>query len=399
MSSSQPVATGSQKPDAPDAAVAAKAGLEDVVVGTSKICFIDGQKGRLVYRGYSIDDLVEVSFEETIFLLLYGHLPSRDELLQLKEQLLAERRLPREVTSVILTMPRGGSPMSELRTAVSLLALYDPEAPDMRPEANQRKAIRLIAQVPLIVACIYNLRAGRDLTQPSPTLGHAANFLYMLRGEAPDARTEKMFDVSLTLHADHEYNASTFAARVTAATLSDMYSAITSAIGALKGPLHGGANEEVMKMLLAIPSVDDAEKAIREKYFDHKKKVPGFGHRVYKTMDPRATILKEYSRELGEREHELKWYQMSTRIQDLLQKEKKLYANVDFFSASLYYTMRIPLDLFTPIFACSRVAGWCAHVLEQYANNRLIRPMAEYVGPVDRKFVPIAQRSPGDESI
>jgi citrate synthase len=389
MTSPQPVAPASAAPEAPKPG---KAGLEDIVVGESKICFIDGKRGRLVYRGYSIDDLVNVTFEETIHLLLFGDLPTKDQLARLKERLLAERKLPREVTAALMAMPHNGSPMAELRTSVSLLALYDPDQGDNSPEANLRKAIRLIAQMPLLAACIHSLREKHDLIQPSPSLGHAANFLYMLKGEVPDARVEKMFDVSLTLHADHEYNASTFAARVTAATLSDLHSAITSAIGALKGPLHGGANEEVMKMLLSIGSLDNAEATVRD-YFAHKRKVPGFGHRVYKTMDPRATILKEFSRELGAREREAKWYEMSTRIHDLVVREKSLYPNVDFYSASLYYVMRIPIDLYTPIFAVSRVVGWCAHVLEQYANNRLIRPMSDYVGPTDKPFVPIDQRT------
>jgi citrate synthase len=391
MSASQPVA---QNAVPADAAKATKAGLEDVVVGTSKICFIDGKRGRLVYRGYSIDELVNVSFEESIHLLLFGDLPTKDQLARLKERLLAERNLPREVTATLMAMPHNGSPMAELRTGVSLLGLYDPDANDSSPDANLRKAIRLIAQMPLLVACIHSLRNKQDLIQPSTSLGHAANFLYMLNGKAPDERVEKMFDIALTLHADHEYNASTFAARVTAATLSDMHSAITSAIGALKGPLHGGANEEVMRMLIEIGSVDHAESAIRE-YFAHKKKVPGFGHRVYKTMDPRATILKELSRELGVREHEAKWYEMSAKIMDLVIREKNLYPNVDFFSASLYYVMRLPIELFTPIFAVSRIVGWSAHVLEQYANNRLIRPMSEYTGPGDRAALPIEQRGAG----
>jgi citrate synthase len=377
-----------------DVAKAPKAGLEDIVVGESKICYIDGKRGLLLYRGYSIDELVNCSFEEVIHLLLFGDLPTKDQLARLKERLLAERKIPREVTAALMAMPHNGSPMGELRTAVSLLALYDPDQNEMSPEANQRKAIRLIAQFPLLVATIYSLRAKRDLIQPSPSLGHAANFLYMVKGEVPDARTEKMFDVCLTLHADHEYNASTFAARVTAATLSDFHSAIVSALGALKGPLHGGANEDVMKMLLSIGTVDNAEPTIRD-YFSHKRKVPGFGHRVYKTMDPRAKILKEFSREVGAREREAKWYEMSTRIEDLVVREKSLYPNVDLYSASTYYVMRVPLEIFTPIFAVSRVVGWSAHVLEQYANNRLIRPMSDYVGPMDKKFVAIDQRVAG----
>lgn len=377
-----------------DAAKAPKAGLEDIVVGDSKVCFIDGKRGLLLYRGYSIDELVNCSFEETIHLLLFGDLPTKDQLARLKERLQAERKIPREVTAALMAVPHVGSPMGELRTAISMLALYDPDQDDMSPEANLRKAIRLIAQFPLVVACIYSLRTKRDLIQPSPSLGHAANFLYMIKGEVPDPRTEKMFDVALTLHADHEYNASTFAARVTAATLSDFHSAIVSALGALKGPLHGGANEDVMKMLLSIGSVDNAESTIRD-YFAHKRKVPGFGHRVYKTMDPRAKILKEFSREVGARERESKWYEMSTRIEDLVIREKNLYPNVDFYSASTYWGLRIPIDLYTPIFSISRVVGWSAHVLEQYANNRLIRPMSEYVGPMDKKFVPIDQRVAG----
>ncbi|MFN0207834.1 MAG: citrate/2-methylcitrate synthase [Planctomycetota bacterium] len=395
MSASQPVA---QNAATPDALKATKAGLEDVVVGTSKICFIDGKRGRLVYRGYNIDDLVNVSFEETIHLLLFGDLPTKDQLARLKERLLAERKLPREVTAILMSLPHTGSPMAELRTAVSLLGLYDPDANDSTPEANQRKAIRIIAQMPLLAACIHALRNKQDLIQPSSSLGHAANLLYMLNGKAPDERLEKMFDIALTLHADHEYNASTFAARVTAATLSDLHSAVTSAIGALKGPLHGGANEDVMRMLISIGSIDNAEPAVRE-FFSHKKKVPGFGHRVYKTMDPRATILRKLSLELGTREHEPKWIGMSDKIMDLVIKEKNLYPNVDFFSASLYYVMPLPIELFTPIFAVSRVVGWAAHILEQYSNNRLIRPMSEYVGTGDRAVLPIEQRTGGNASL
>jgi len=282
--------------------------------------------------------------------------------------------------------------MSVLRSAVSFLGLRDPEADDNTPEANKRKALRLLAQMPVVVTTYHRLRKGLTPVSPSSSLGHAGSFLYMLNGTKPEKRQERIFDVCLILHADHEFNASTFAARVTAATLSDMYSAVTSALGALKGPLHGGANEFVMRMLLEIGEISNVDEYIHTA-LAAKKKISGFGHRVYKTEDPRATVLRKMSKELGERTGNLRWYEMSTKIQRIMKEEKHLYPNVDFYSASVYYMLGIPIDLFTPIFAISRISGWAAHILEQYEHNRLIRPLAEYTGPLDLHYEPIEKRS------
>lgn len=369
-----------------------KEGLEDIVAATSSICFIDGVQGRLIYEGYSIDELAEHStFEETAYLLWNGALPSRSQLDGFSSQLLENRGIPDSVYSMLRTSPKSAHPMGVLRSAVSFLGLTDPEADNNTPEANKRKALRLLAKIPVIVTTHHRLRNGLAPVPPSSSLGYAGSFLYMLNGTKPEKRQERVFDVCLILHADHEFNASTFAGRVTAATLSDMYSAVTSAIGALKGPLHGGANESVMKMLLEIGDVSNVDEYIHAA-LAAKKKISGFGHRVYKTEDPRATVLRKMSKELGERIGNLRWYEMSVKIEKIVKEEKHLYPNVDFFSASVYYTLGIPIDLFTPIFAISRTAGWTAHILEQYAHNRLIRPLAEYTGPVDLHYEPIDKR-------
>jgi citrate synthase len=375
------------------ASAAFKQGLEDIVAATSSICFIDGVQGRLIYEGYSIHELAEHStFEETAYLLWNGALPSRSQLDSFSSQLRENRRIPDSVYSMLRTSPKSAHPMSVLRSAISFLGLTDPEADDNTPEANKRKALRLLAQIPVIVTTHHRLRKGLAPVPPSSALGYAGNFLYMLTGTKPEKRQERIFDVCLILHADHEFNASTFAGRVTAATLSDMYSAVTSAIGALKGPLHGGANESVMKMLLEIGDISNVDEYIHAA-LAAKKKIAGFGHRVYKTEDPRATVLRKMSKELGERTGNLRWYEMSVKTEKIVKEEKHLYPNVDFFSASVYYTLGIPTDLFTPIFAISRTAGWTAHILEQYAHNRLIRPLAEYTGPVDLHYEPIERRS------
>jgi len=369
-----------------------KAGLQDVVIATSGICAIDGERGGLVYRGYEISDLAEHStFEEVVYLLWYGRLPKRAELDNLKQELADNRAVAPQILDLLKSLPPAQHPMEVLRTAVSALSLYDPESEDMSEEANRRKAIRLTAQLGTIVAAFARIRDGKDAVAPDPSLGHAANFLYMLTGERPDEEIARWFDIALILHADHSFNASTFAARVTASTLADMHSAITSAVGALKGPLHGGANERVMRMLLDIGSVDKAEDYVRG-LLARREKVMGFGHRVYRTRDPRAAILCRMSEELCRRSGQMKWFEMSQRIEDLMIREKGINANVDFYSASSYYVLGIPVDLYTLIFALSRIAGWTAHVLEQYANNRLIRPLAEYTGPVDLQYVPIDQR-------
>jgi len=370
----------------------AKAGLEGIVAAQSSISDVNGIEGRLIYAGYDIHDLAEhATFEEVIYLLWHCKLPSRSELDQLKNQLSAETGLPKEIQQLIRSIPKTANPMDALRTVVSALSFYDPDGADMSREANVRKAIRLTAKFPTIVTTFQRLRNGLEPVQPRADLSIAGNFLYTLRGEAADEVATRTMDVAFILHADHELNASTFAARVTAATLSDMYSAIVSAIGTLKGPLHGGANEGVIKNLLEIGSVEGVEGWVKNA-FERKQKIMGFGHRVYRTVDPRATHLKEMSRQLGQRTGETKWYEMSRKMEEVVMAEKRLNANVDFYSASTYYALGIPTDLFTPIFACSRISGWTAHVLEQFENNRLIRPRAEYVGPRDLKYVAISQR-------
>ena len=371
------------------------AGLEGVIAGESEICYIDGYQGILSYRGYNIHTLAENAiFEEVIFLLWNGWLPKQNELDQLKQQLAAERELPSPVVEFLTANPKGNT-MDVLRTAVSMLGLSDPEAQDMGAEANHRKAVRLMAKTATIVTTYDRLRNGKNVLPGDPKLGFAANFLYTLTGKKPDDVMERAFDVALTLHADHELNASTFAGRVAAATLTDIYSAVVAAIGTLKGPLHGGANAEVMKMLLDLgqtASGDRIDEFVRGK-FARKEKISGFGHRVYKTEDPRATHLRQMSRDLGKRAGNTAWFDMSQRIEALVKTEKKLNPNVDFYSASMYYTLGIPIDLYTPIFAVSRMSGWTAHILEQYANNRLIRPRADYTGPeYPQRFVPLEQR-------
>ncbi|HEV8311015.1 MAG TPA: citrate synthase [Methylomirabilota bacterium] len=367
-------------------------GLEDVVVSTSEICFIDGNQGRLLYRGYDIHDLVaHSSFEETAYLLWHGTLPTRRELDRLTRDLTSQRRLPPKVTALLKGFPRKADAMDVVRTAVSALGMYDPEAADNSREANVRKAIRIQAQVPTLVAAWARLRKGKAPVAPNPRLNLAANFLYMLFGKKPSPLAAKAMDVALILHADHELNASTFAARVTVATLSDIYSGVVSGIGALKGPLHGGANVGVIRMLLDIGEVDRAEAWIKTA-LAQKKRIMGFGHRVYHTEDPRATHLRRLSEALGREVGELKWYEMSRIVERVVKEQKGLNPNVDFYSASTYYSMGIDPDLYTPIFVVSRVCGWTAHVLEQQGNNRLIRPRAEYTGSRQANWVPIDQR-------
>ena len=367
-------------------------GLEDIVAAHSSICDLDGKLGKLSYFGIDIHDLARYSsFEETAYLLWYGVLPTKSQLEDVTAQLRASRALPGPVSALMRLLPTTSTPMDVLRTTVSALSSFDPDAGNNSPEANHRRSIRLTAIMPTIVASWDRLRNGKEPVAPLESESHAANFLYMLTGEMPDAGKAHMLDVVLILHADHELNASTFAARVTAATLASMYASITSAIGALSGPLHGGANEQVMRMLLKIGEVDRTEAYIQGALERHER-VMGFGHRVYRTEDPRATHLRQMSKELGERTGDSRWYEMSHIIEEYIKTHKGLYANVDFYSASVYYTMGIPIDLDTPFFACSRITGWTAHVLEQYANNRLIRPRAEYVGPKNVPYVPLGQR-------
>ena len=361
----------------------AGAGLEGVVAGESEICFIDGYEGILSYRGYNIHTLAEsATFEEIISLLWVGKLPTAAELDELKAELGANYGLPEEILAFLAGVPKGAAPMDVLRTAVSMLSLYDPMAKDMSPEANRKKAAKLMAQTSSIVTSFDRIRNGKPVIAADPKLSFAGNFLYALSGKIPDEVMTHTFDVALTLHADHELNASTFAARVTAATLSDIYSCVTSAIGALKGPLHGGANEDVIRMLLQVGDADKAVERVHE-MLAKKAKIPGFGHRVYRTEDPRATHLRKFSESLGKSTGHENLYLMSKRVEETIKTEKKLNANVDFYSASTYYSLGIPTDIFTPVFAVSRMSGWTAHILEQYHNNRLIRPRAEYKGNPD----------------
>jgi citrate synthase len=369
------------------------AGLEGIIAAESKICFIDGEAGILSYQGYDIRTLGEhASFEEVIFLLWSGRLPKRAELDQLRAGLVANRAIPAPVEAFLKGVPRGSSPMAVLRTAVSMLSLYDPLAQDMSVEANNAKALKLMAQTATIVTSFDRLRNGNPVIGGDPKLGFAANFLYTLSGKRPDEIMQRAFDVALVLHAEHELNASTFAARVTAATLSDIYSSVVSAIGALKGPLHGGANEDVIRLLLTLTTPEEGVERVKD-MLANKIRIPGLGHRVYHTLDPRATFLKDMAKELGERTGHIKLYEISNAIQAYAKQAKNLNANVDFFSASTYYSLGIPVDLFTPIFAVSRMSGWTAHILEQYHNNRLIRPRADYTGETPGKaWVDIADR-------
>ncbi|MGH7801973.1 MAG: citrate synthase [Thermodesulfobacteriota bacterium] len=367
-------------------------GLKGVVIGKSEICFIDGKRGKLIYRGYDIHDLVKHSnFEEVVYLLWYGKLPTKKNFDDLYKSLVINRALSKEAISLLKSFPKKATPMEVLRTAISTLSLTDHSADDNSFESIVKKAINLTAKTATIIAAFDRIRNGKEPIEPNPNLNHAANFLYMLTGKVPDEMISRFFDICLILHADHELNASTFAARVTSSTLSDLYSAITSAVGTLKGPLHGGANIEVMKMLTDMGTVDKAKEYVRTRLAE-RKRIMGFGHRVYKTEDPRATHLRRMSKEMGGKTGETKWYEMSRVIEDFMLNEKGMYPNVDFYSASAYYSMGIPIDLYTPIFALSRVSGWVAHVHEQYSNNTLIRPVAEYVGPNDLTYVPIDKR-------
>lgn len=374
-----------------------KRGLEGVVVAESELSHIDGDAGKLVYRGYTIEDLArEASYEEVLYLLWHGELPTRDELKSFSRAMAEERAVDDGVMATVRELAESDSnPMGALRTAVSMLATYDPDDSETDPEdrkANLQKGRRITAKAPTIVAAFTRIRDGSDPVEPRTDLGHAANFLYMLNGEAPDDVTADVFDQALVLHADHGLNASTFSAMVTSSTLSDLHSAVTSAIGTLAGPLHGGANANVMRMLIEIDDSDREPVEWVENALDEGRRVAGFGHRVYNVKDPRAKILGEQSEDLGEAAGDTKWYEMSAAIEEYMQEEKGLAPNVDFYSASTYYQMGIPIDIFTPIFALSRVGGWVAHVLEQYEDNRLIRPRAKYVGNEDIEFVPINER-------
>ncbi|MDB6030551.1 MAG: 2-methylcitrate synthase/citrate synthase [Verrucomicrobiales bacterium] len=367
-------------------------GLEGVVAASTRLSDVRGDVGQLIYCGYDINELAgKVSYEEVVFLLHHNHLPNQHELQELKQTLSQFRELPQGVIDIICKLPKDTPPMHALRTAVSVLGCFDTTRDDESQHSQRRKALRLISQVPICVAYFHRYRQGLPLVHPNYALGEAANFLYMINGEKPTSEAESTMDMCYVLHADHGMNASTFSARVTIATLSDMYSAITSAIGTLKGPLHGGANEGVIKMLQEIGSLEKVDAFVQD-CLAQKKKIMGIGHRVYKTLDPRAPHLKRMAQILSAKLGDPKWIQMSERIAEIMLKEKHLNANVDFYSATVYYSLGIPIDLFTPIFAIARTSGWTANVLEQLADNRLIRPQSVYTGPVGLKVTPIEQR-------
>jgi len=375
-------------------ATPADKGLEGIIASKTSISYIDGQHGRLFYQGIEINDLAERStFEETIYLLWHGELPNKAELAEHEQMLKAQRQIPAELVNLMQGLPKDAAPMEVLRTCVSALSAFEADSDDVAHDVLVKHAARLTAAVPTIVAAWQRVRTNEDVVAPRDDLGHAANFLYMLCGEEPNDRAAKVLDIALILHADHGLNASTFAARVTASTLADMYSAITSAIGTLKGPLHGGANEQVMRMLASIGSEENVDSYIDEA-LANKVKIPGFGHRVYRADDPRALQLRRISKEVGEAVGRPEWYNLSERVATIMEERKpNLPINVDFFSASTYSTLDIPTDQFTPIFAVSRVAGWTAHVIEQIGNNRLIRPDSLYTGPTDIEYIPIEERT------
>ena len=367
-------------------------GLEDILAGTSALSTVDGVKGRLIYCGLDIHDLVASStFEETTYLLWHGRLPTKSQLDELKQKLVAARPLPPQVVSFLQSLPTTAQPMAVLRTAISALALYDPDADDRSPANLLRIATNLVSQTATIVAAWERLRKGQQPLTPRADLDYAANFLYMLSGKTPQPLPARVLDEALIMHADHEFNASTFTARVIVSTLADLYSAIVGAIGALKGPSHGGANQDVMRMLQAIGDESRVEQEIKNR-LAAKQRIPGFGHRVYKTYDPRALMLRKRTEELGKMTGDTKWHDMSLKVEKVVIAEKNIYPNVDFYSAATYHYLGIPTDMFTAVFAMSRMAGWTAHAMEQYADNRLIRPRADYTGPLDVAYVPIEQR-------
>ncbi len=374
-------------------AVAGK-GLEGIVATNSGICWIDGEAGVLSYRGIDIHELAEHStFEETTYLLWNGMLPNQLELREFQTQLAMARSLDHAIVEMLRNVPKTATPMEVLRTAVSALSFYDADERDCSHDANVRKSFNLTAQIAMIVAIYDRLRKGLEMIAPDRSLSHAANFLWMLNGVKPSETATRTLDIALVLHADHELNASTFAARVIAATLSDMHSAVTGAIGALKGPLHGGANEGVMRLLLTIDKQGADPVEYVKNMLAAKQKISGFGHRVYKTEDPRATHLRKMSEQLGKDADQTKWFEMSRAIELYINADKKLNANVDFYSASTYATLGIDIDLYTPIFAVSRIAGWTAHIIEQLDDNRLIRPRAEYIGPTyPAPYIPMEER-------
>ncbi len=370
----------------------AAAGLRGVVAAQSAIGDVNGEQGILIYQGYDIHDLAENStFEEVIYLLWNGRLPVRAELEDLKAQFQANSDIPAEIVEMMKTFPKDANPMDVLRTSISALGFYDKNGHGTDRETAVKTAVKLTAQIGTLVAAWERIRSGKEPIAPDDSLSIAENFLYMFTGEKPEADEAHIFDVALILHADHELNASTFTTRVIAGTLADVYGAVTGGVAALAGPLHGGANTNVMKMLKEIGS-EEAIDGWLDKALEEKRKIMGIGHAVYKTEDPRATWLRKFSKQLGEKKGEMKWFNMSEKIEKAMLDKKGMYPNVDFYSASAYYLMNIPLDQYTPIFAVSRISGWTGHILEQYGNNKLIRPRAEYIGARDQKYVPIEER-------
>ena len=368
-------------------------GLREIVAAQTTISDIDGELGKLWYVGYDIADLADhATFEEVVYLLHHGTLPTQDELDELNEFLTPERDLSPFMSDLMATLAQQASPMSMLRTSISAASTYDPDGWDDSPAAEYRKAMRLVAETPTFIATYHRLRTGQEIVPPNPKLPHAANFLWMLSGEEPDIEDAMALDSTFTLYADHTMNASTFTARIIASTLSDMFSAITGAIGALKGPLHGGANEESMKMAEEIGTPDRAAAYVADRLSRHEK-VMGFGHAVYRTMDPRATVLKGLAREVGARHDDIVWANIFEALQETVHEQKQLWPNVDLYAAAVYHVLGIPTDLMTPVFALARMAGWTAHVREQYADNKVIRPGSEYVGPRDQVWVPIEDRT------
>jgi citrate synthase len=377
----------------PTASPSVSKGLEGIIAAHTRLSDVRGDIGQLIYCGYDINELAgKVSYEEVVHLLYHNHLPNAKELADLKAVLSGYRELPQGVIEMLTNLPKDCPPMHAIRTGVSALGCYDTTADDDNMDAQRRKALRLIAQIPVITAYFHRSRQGLPIVPPDPKLGEAANFLWMIDGEKPSVEKESTMDMCYVLHADHGMNASTFSARVTIATLSDMYSAVTTAIGTLKGPLHGGANEGVIKMLKEIGSLEQVDAYVAD-CLAQKRKIMGIGHRVYKVLDPRAPHLKRMAQILSSKLGEPKWIQMSERIAEIMLTEKNLHANVDFYSATVYYSLGIPTDLFTPIFAIARTSGWTAHVLEQLADNRLIRPQSVYTGPVGLTVTPLAERA------
>jgi citrate synthase len=367
-------------------------GLEGVVAAETKLCDLDGTNGRLAYGGYDIADLArQATFEEVCYLLWRGELPSRGQYDQLVISLVAARDIPRELVQAFKLMPKDTDPNRPLQAAVAMLGEFDPDANDNSPAANHRKAIRLTAQLATAVCAHHRVRSGQDPVPPAPDLSHAANFLYMLTGTRAAAAAVKAFDASLTLYAEHELNASTFTTRVITSTNSDMHSAVAGGVGALKGPLHGGAGEAVMRTLIEIGDVANVD-AFAQKALAEKRRLMGFGHRVYTGGDPRAAILKGMAEEACRQSGQFKWYAMAVALNDRVNAAKKLIPNVDFYSAPLFYSLGIPVDVFTPVIASSRIAGWTANIIEQHADNRLIRPRGDYIGPKRRAFTPLASR-------